>query len=103
MVLYMAVTNDVYELPVAVADSPKELAEMLGSDRNTISSTISHAKRRGGRSRYIKVVVDDETDGEDDLVMGAHELLKRLGIYPQLAGYRYIVEMLQLLGAGGLD
>ena len=30
MTLYIRTTADKYELPIAVADSPKELAQMLG-------------------------------------------------------------------------
>ena len=38
--LYVATTKDRYELPIAVADSVSELAEMLGMKPTTISITI---------------------------------------------------------------
>ena len=44
MSLYVATTHDKYELPVAVADSPSELAMMLGTTANCISSSISHKR-----------------------------------------------------------
>lgn len=44
--LYVKATQDEYELPEAVADTPTELAEMLGTTRNVVESSISH-KRRG--------------------------------------------------------
>lgn len=44
MSLYLATTHDEYELPVAVADSPSELAMMLGTTANCISSSISHKR-----------------------------------------------------------
>ena len=53
--LYIAVTLDKYELPIAVADSPKELAELYGTTRNVVSSMISHEKAGIERSRYRKV------------------------------------------------
>lgn len=58
--IYMCVTHDKYELPVAVADSPKELADMLGVTSNNILSAIYHAKVSGRKSIYVRVVVDDE-------------------------------------------
>lgn len=60
MVLYLEVTMDAYELPVAVADSVKELAEICHTSTNTISSCISHEKAKGTRSRYKKVVIEEE-------------------------------------------
>lgn len=42
--LYIAATPDRYELPVAVADTPEELANHLGVTRYTVLSVISHAK-----------------------------------------------------------
>lgn len=40
--LYLRTTVDELELPVAVAESPGELAEMLGTNANVVSSAISH-------------------------------------------------------------
>lgn len=61
MKLYLYVTNDEYELPVAVADSPHELAKMLGVSANTVSNSIY--KERIGKtahSQYKKIEVDDD-------------------------------------------
>lgn len=60
MTLYMKTTYDEYELPVAVADSPKELAEMIGTSASVVSSSISH-----GRCTFHKIVIEDsaESDG----------------------------------------
>ena len=43
MVLYVAVTNDRYELPIAVAETQTELAIIVGVDKSTICRQI---KRR---------------------------------------------------------
>ena len=56
--LYIKTTMDKYELPIAVADSPLELATFLGMSKNTVSSSISH-KYKG----WSKVEVDfDESE-----------------------------------------
>lgn len=61
MRVYMAIDRDEYELPYAIADSSKELAEMVGKSQNTIESSISRLKHGAYKtSRYIVVEVDDE-------------------------------------------
>lgn len=55
MKLYMYTTLDLYELPVAVAKTKRELAEMLGRSVNSVQSCFSH-KNRG----YYEVEVDDD-------------------------------------------
>lgn len=57
-VVYMAVTKDKYELPIAVADTTAELAKLVGVSRNAINSAISHAKKKGFNSCYVKVVIE---------------------------------------------
>lgn len=42
MKIYMKVTKDKYELPIIVADSPKELADKAGTNKNVILSALSH-------------------------------------------------------------
>lgn len=59
-VVYMKITKDEFELPVAVADSPKELAKIVGTKPNYILSSISHAKKDGYRSAYVKVILEDD-------------------------------------------
>ena len=55
MKLYMAVTQDEYELPIAVCTSVQELARKCGVKENTISHTIALYKKR--KPRYKKYVV----------------------------------------------
>ena len=54
MIVWMKVTHDEYELPVAIADSCKELAEKLGKTANNISSSITRSARRGNWTPYRK-------------------------------------------------
>ena len=61
MKLYLRVTKDKYELPVAVADSPRELAKMTGVSRDTILSSLSHVKDGRIRNSIYKMVeVEDD-------------------------------------------
>lgn len=57
-VIWLAVTPDKYELPVAVADTAEELGNMLGKTANAIYSSMSNSKKRGYKSPYVKVVID---------------------------------------------
>lgn len=58
--VWLKVTTDDLELPVAVADSASELAEICGTTRNAIMSTICHARRYGYRSRYVRVYIEED-------------------------------------------
>lgn len=51
MKLYMAVTPDRYELPLAPPDTAKNLAELFGTTPNNIWAQVSHQKSRGERKR----------------------------------------------------
>ena len=62
MTLWMEVTTDDLELPLVVAGSATELARKVGKTTNNISSSISKAKTRGYRSRYVKVEMEDDRD-----------------------------------------
>ena len=59
MTLYMKVTRDKYELPVAVAETKEELAWMLGIKRDHVRSAFSHAKKFKNPT-YVVVEVDDD-------------------------------------------
>lgn len=56
--IWMLVTTDKYELPLAVAGSAKELGEMIGEKNyQNILSAVSHAKYRKNKSKYVRVKV----------------------------------------------
>ena len=62
--LYMAVTNDEYELPVFITDNVADLAYLLGAKSKTITEVISRGsdnrkKKRKKKYLYKKVVVDN--------------------------------------------
>lgn len=50
--LFMMVTSDKYELPLAVADSLAELAKMVGVKAQSIRSAINHYE--SGRIKTCK-------------------------------------------------
>ena len=50
MALYVAVMNDRYELPIAVAETQTELAIMVGVDISTICKQI---KRRAAGEKNV--------------------------------------------------
>lgn len=67
MTVYMLVTADKYELPLAVRDTAAEIGELIGRLKFEVFSAISRKnvsqeKYNGHRFRIIKVVIDDEED-----------------------------------------
>lgn len=59
--LWLAVTKDKYQLPIAVADSAAELARMLHVKEQTIYGTACHyAQGRYKRPRFIRVPLIEE-------------------------------------------
>lgn len=64
--LYLAVTPDQYELPLAVADSPAELAKMLGVTPEHIRTCLvpTKAKMNNKRRKYrLRRVILEEEEG----------------------------------------
>lgn len=68
MIVYMKVTRDKYELPIAIADTVGELAKMTGASKETIFSNISHQKSgRIKNGSYKRIDIGDvEEEGEAD-------------------------------------
>ena len=52
----MEVDLKMHELPLKVADSPIELAEMCGVAESTVITTASRAKKK--KQRFVKVWID---------------------------------------------
>ena len=53
--LYLATTQDEYELPVAVGDTPEDLAKQIGITPASVLSVISHAKKHKRHCMYHRV------------------------------------------------
>lgn len=58
--VYMKITRDKFELPVAVAETEKELAIICGVRTGTIKRIIHKSKMRGHKCSYIKVIVEED-------------------------------------------
>lgn len=57
--IWMLIDLNHDELPIEVADTARELAQICGVKEKTIIQSVSRAKRMGIRCRYVKVVVDE--------------------------------------------
>lgn len=63
MKLYMGVTPDKYELPLFVAETAEELSKMVGTNRATIYSSITHkASGKISGVKFIKITIDEEKE-----------------------------------------
>lgn len=61
MILYIAVTRDKYQLPMAVAETTEELARMIGASNSTIRSHLYKVKSGiVKKPRYEKVVIEED-------------------------------------------
>ena len=66
MYIWMMVTRDKYELPLAIADTSRELAELTGFHKNSIANSVLSYETGSKRSRFRKVRVDRNEDEEQD-------------------------------------
>ena len=64
-VFYMQVTRDALSLPLAVAESPRELAELLGVQVGSIHDSIYRGKKRKYPG-YIKVQKEQDNGEENE-------------------------------------
>lgn len=62
MKLYMAVENSKEELPIAVAESQKELAEMIGWTCGYVNKLIKGKYKQLGKAKIKIVTIDVESD-----------------------------------------
>lgn len=53
---WLLATSDKYELPLYVADSVTELAQVTGKTENAIRTAICHAKQRGSKTTQYRRV-----------------------------------------------
>ena len=61
MIVWLKVTQDELELPVAVADSAVELAKICNTTPNTIYASLSHVKSgRFKNTPYRKVKIEED-------------------------------------------
>ena len=58
--LWLYVTKDEYELPIAVGSSAADLAKQIGRHPGSIKSSIYHAAKKRQKSCYIKVPYEED-------------------------------------------
>lgn len=63
--LYLAVTSDRFSLPLAVADTAAELAEICGVEEMTVFAGISRGKQLQYPS-YIRIEIEEGEDEEQN-------------------------------------
>lgn len=57
--LYALIDNSIYELPICVCDSVEELSDMTNTPVADINDLIRKAEQRGGKSKFIRIKLDD--------------------------------------------
>lgn len=67
MKAYMLVSQDKYSLPLAIADSPRQLERMLGLRRGTVNRYLSRG-REYKTPRYVRVEIDWSDEDEQGCV-----------------------------------
>lgn len=62
--VYIMITKDEFELPLAIAESAEELARIVGVSKIAVHSGASRNARHGTWSRFRRVTIlnDDEED-----------------------------------------
>ena len=66
MYIWMMVTRDKYELPLAIADTARELSELTGLHKTSIMKGALSYEAGSKCSRFRKVRVDrNEDEGQD--------------------------------------
>lgn len=59
MTLWLAVTKDKYELPLAVADTAAELGAQIGKSSTSIWKAVRYAEKHGTRCAYVRVKIEN--------------------------------------------
>lgn len=57
--LYYKVTNDEYELILAIADTARELADLCGVDHKTVFKGIERYEKGIYNSQYRRIEIDE--------------------------------------------
>ena len=57
--VYMKITKDRYELPLAVADTGEELARICGTSINNVYNAIRKARINNYKCQYIRVNIEE--------------------------------------------
>lgn len=82
--LWLVVDLNNNELPLFVGDSVREVADYANTTTNAVMSGIAHAKERGGRCRFVHVVLSKKDDlykeMMQDTLVGIEQISEYLGV-----------------------
>lgn len=82
--LWLVVDLEHEELPQFVGFSAQEAADWAGTTKESVKTSIIHAKERGARCRFVRVALDEDdefvTEAFDGKLFGTKEIAKRIGI-----------------------
>ncbi len=82
--LYMAVDLEKNELPLFVSMSVQEVADWAGTSKESVMSSIVHAKERGAPCRFKRIYLDEDDDllkeERTGKLIGTEEISKRIGV-----------------------
>ncbi len=58
--IWMVVDLNNDELPLFIGQSAQDCADFVGTSYGSVMSSVSHAKRRNGKSKFVRVYCDEE-------------------------------------------
>lgn len=80
--LYMAVTKDEYELPLAVADTSAELAAMVGLKAQSVRKAASKSRRNGTNTGFVCIECENmDMAAKAKYTGGKHLKIRREFVY----------------------
>lgn len=82
--LWMVVDLEEDELPLYVARNAQDVADWAGTSRESVMSSISHARERDGKSKFVRIYLDDDDEilqmEREGKLIGTKEIADYIGI-----------------------
>ena len=82
--LWMVVDLEEEELPLYVARNAQDVADWAGTSRESVMSSISHARERDGKSKFVRIYLDDDDEilqmEREGKLIGTKEIADYIGI-----------------------
>ena len=82
--LYMAVDKNEKDLPMFVSESATEVANWAGVTITNMMSAITHAEKRGTRSRFVRIRLEDDDEvfriEDEHTVKGFKPIAEYIGV-----------------------
>lgn len=65
--VYMMVSSDKYEFPLAIADTVQELSRIIGVNSTSITTSIIRSERGLFKSHYKRVYIGDDEEQREEI------------------------------------